>query len=343
MTWMIGLRQQQPWQYLEQTATQLRPHPTSPDLIRVAGHSDPQYIKLIKTIQRGFPRTRSLTAPEVREYWEVRHRLSVDNNLALLDQRIIIPTSQRTKILCSLHSAHQGMKARANESVYWPGMNASIRTTRNNCTECSKIAASQPRELITLTVSPDWPFQQIVLDLFHVGRQTYLACADRLTGWLIIHHLNHGQANVSRLIFICRDIFQTYGAPEELSSDGGPPFKSSPFTQFLKDWAVKHRLSSAAYLQSNGRAALAVKTAKRIIIGNTRAQGSLDNDRAARAVLQYRNTPIQNIGLFPAQQLLHRRLRDFVPSHPTLYKPHAECRKVKFCYRKYYSQGLDKP
>ena len=51
---------------------------------------------------------------------------------------------------------------------------------------------------------------------------------------------------------------------------------------------------------------------------------SLDNDRADRAVLQYRNTPIQNIGLSPAQLLLHCRLRDFVPSHPTLYKPHAE-------------------
>ena len=145
---------------------------TSLDLIRVAGHSDPLYIKLIKTIQKGFPRTRSLTAPEVREYWEVRHRLSVDNDLALLDQRIIIPTSQSTKILRSLHSAHQGevgMKARANESVYWPGMNASICRTRANCIECSKIAPSQPREPITLTVSPDWPFQQIVVDLFHVG------------------------------------------------------------------------------------------------------------------------------------------------------------------------------
>ncbi len=122
------------------------------------------------------------------------------------------------------------------------------------------------------TGSPDWPFQQIVLDLFHAGGQTYLACADRLTGWLIIHHLNQGQANASSLISICRDIFQTYGAPEELSSDGGPPFKSSTFTQFLKDWAVKHRLSSAAYSQSNGRAELAVKTAKRIIIGNTGPQ-----------------------------------------------------------------------
>ena len=123
--------------------------------------------------------------------------------------------------------------------------------------------------------------------------------ADRLTGWLILYHLSHRQANASRLISICRDIFQSYGSPEELSSDGGPPFTSLPFTQFLQDWAVKHRLSSAAYPQSNSQAELAIKSAKRIISGNTGAQGSLDNDCAARVILQYRNTPIQNIGLSP--------------------------------------------
>ena len=152
----------------------------------------------------------------------------------------------------------------------------------------------------------------------------YLACADRLTGWLILYHLSHGKANASRLISICRDIFQSYGSPEELSSDGGPPFTSLPFTQFLRDWAVIPRLSSATNPQSNGWAEPAVKSAKRIISGNTGAQGSLDNDCAARAILQYRNTPIQNIELTLAQVLLHCRLRDFIPSQPTLYKPHAD-------------------
>ena len=60
--------------------------------------------------------------------------------------------------------------------------------------------------------------------------------------------------------------------------------------------------------------------ANRIVNGNTDAQGSLDNDNAARAILQYRNTPIQGIGLSPAQQLL----RDSIPSQPFLYKPHPE-------------------
>ena len=67
------------------------------DLIRAAGHSDPQYEKLRDTIQHGFPKTRSLSVPKVHEYWEVRHRLSTDNGLVLLDRRIVIPKTQRKK------------------------------------------------------------------------------------------------------------------------------------------------------------------------------------------------------------------------------------------------------
>ena len=124
--------------------------------------------------------------------------------------------------------------------------------------------------------------------------------------------------------------------PEELSRDGGPPFTSLPFKQFLHNWAVRYRLSSVAYSQSNGQAELTIKSAKRIISGNTAQGGSLDNDLTARAILQYRNMPIQNIVLSPAQLLLHHRLCDFVPSQPTLYKPHvnwiatAQNRKMEF-------------
>ena len=67
----------------------------SPDAIRAAGRNNLQYKKLIDTIQNGFEKIRSLTAPEIREYWEVRRRLRVDDGLVLLDHRIVIPTSQR--------------------------------------------------------------------------------------------------------------------------------------------------------------------------------------------------------------------------------------------------------
>ena len=203
-------------------------------------------------------------------------------------------------------------------------MNASIRNYRNNCITCWRNAPSQPHEPIQMTHTPEWPFQQIVMDLFYVGSVTYLSCADSLTGWLILYRIKPGQAVASMLISFCREIFQTYGAPQELSTDGGPPFSAYSFQQFLKYWAVKQRISSVAYAQSNGWAKLAVKTAQRLIRDCTGHQGSLDNDMAAQAILQYRNTPIQGIGLSQEQLLLHRRLRDYIPSHPHLYKPHPE-------------------
>ena len=42
------------------------------------------------------------------------------------------------------------------------------------------------------------------------------------------------------------------------------------------------------------------------------------------AILQYRNTPLPDIALSPAQILLHRQLRDSIPAHPAHYKPHKE-------------------
>lgn len=299
----------------------------SPDLIRASGRGDEAYGLLASQISEGFPSSRRLTDPRIREYWEVRHRLSADSGLVLLDRRIVVPVSLRKRVLRCLHSAHQGvvgMKSRANETVYWPGMDASIRNHRESCDTCNRVAPSQPREPIVLSKSPEWPFQKIALDLFYVGHHSYLACADRFTGWLILYHLAPGEANAESLVSICRSIFQTYGVPEEIASDGGPPLTSHRFLSFLKVWGVEHRLSSVGYAQSNGRAELAVKAGKRIVYGNTASNGSLDNDHAVRAVLQYRNTPIQGLGLSPAQLLLHRQLRDSLPAHPTLYRPHQE-------------------
>ena len=115
-----------------------------------------------------------------------------------------------------------------------------------------------------------------------------------------------------------------YGVSEELSSDGGPQFMSKGFQDFLKVWGVKHRLSSVAFSQSNGRAEVAVKAAKRIIHNNISPDGSLDNDKAARGILQYRNTPLPDINLSPAKVLLHRQLRNGILAHPAHYCPHKE-------------------
>ena len=65
---------------------------------------------------------------------------------------------------------------------------------------------------------------------------------------------------------------------------------------------------------SNGRAELAVKTAKRILQENTTTNGDVHIGRVARALLQYRNTPLQLLNVSLAHPLYGRTLSDHMPS-----------------------------
>ena len=102
-------------------------------MIRASGRGDAAYCILCKQITDGFPQHRHLMDPLIREFWEVRNRLSCDDGLIMLDRRIVVPVSYRKRVLQCLHSAHQGvagMKARANETLHWPGIDYSIRNHR---------------------------------------------------------------------------------------------------------------------------------------------------------------------------------------------------------------------
>jgi len=83
-------------------------------------------------------------------------------------------------------------------------------------------------------------------------------------------------------------------------------------------------MSSAYFPQSNGRAEVAVKTAKRLLHNNIGPSGSLDNDKFMRAILQLRNTPDPDCKVSPAEIVFGRKLKDafrFVNKVPT-FKNH---------------------
>ena len=299
----------------------------TPNDLQVASQKDAKYAKLLETISNGFPNNRQQTDPLVREYWEVRDRLTQHKGIAYMDYRIVVPQQLRKEILSNLHAAHQGatgMRARANNSIYWPGMSSDITNTRLNCKPCTEHAPSQPAEPLIPTPFPDWPFQKICADYFFIDLHSYLIVADRYSGWISVYYFPPGEVTSATLVSIFREIFSSFGVPEELSSDGGPQFIANEFEAFLKRWGVSHRQSSAEYAQSNGRAELGVKAGKRIVRGNTNPRGGLNNDDAVKAILQYRNTPLQDCGLSPAQILFHRHLRDSIPCHTSQYKLHSE-------------------
>ena len=152
-----------------------------------------------------------------------------------------------------------------------------------------------------------------------ITRVTPLISVDRYSNWPIVQRAHEGSKG---LVNSLRRDFVTYGIPDELSSDGGPEYVAKYTEDFLKSWGVRHRISSVALPHSNCRAKIAVKTVKRMIIGNTSPNGELDTDAFQRAMLTYRNTPDPETRISPAMCIFGRPTRSTIPILPGRYQPH---------------------
>ena len=297
--------------------------------IVAASATDDECRTLADLVQNGFPQSRNDLPSTARVYWPMREQLYCLEGVIIKDNKILIPRQLRAEVLESLHSAHQGvngMLANARQRLFWPGLGASVRQTRSQCRTCNTIAPSQPREPLMSPADPEFPFQQVVVDFVDIQGKSYMVYADRYTGWVEVALMQSGKAKT-----ICdtmRTWFCTYGTPEEISSDGGPPFESKEYDSFLKNWGIRKRTSSAYYPQSNGRAELAVKTAKRILADNIDSSGCVCHDRAARALLTHRNTPVQDLDMSPAIMLYGRIIKDHLPVLRDKYQTRKQWREI---------------
>ena len=275
--------------------------------------SDPSMRKLLTIIEEGFPDNPTDVPIELREYYRFKEHLSSRDGLCLYKDRVVIPSAQRQRALNFLHAAHQGtsgMNSRAETCIFWPGITNDIKATRENCMQCHRSAPSNPFLPPNQPEVPRYPFQSICADYCNYKGTNYLIIVDRFSGWPIVKKSKDGATG---LINTLKDVINTFGVPEELSSDGGPEFSSTVTQRALKQWGTHHRISSVAHARSNGRAEVAVKSMKRLLMDNTGPSGTLNSDEFLAAILQYRNTPDSATGTSPAMFALHRQLRDFLP------------------------------
>ena len=277
--------------------------------------TDEECATLAQTIINGFPNDKSQLPEAIHPYWGMRNELYVIDGVPFKGKKMLIPKALRPFVLDGLHAANQGvtgMMSNARDRFFWPGLDAAVRLLRQQCRQCNEQAPSQHSEPPIHPPTPLTPFEQTVTDLCDLEGHKFLIYADRFSGWVEVERLSHSTFRHVNEVFL--RWFRTYGVPEEMSSDGGPPFNSIVYNTFLKTWDIRKRLSSAHYPQSNGRAEAAVKSMKRILLGNINpVTGELNTDAAARAIMLHRNTPAQDTGIAPSVMLFGKLLRDHLP------------------------------
>ena len=231
---------------------------------------------LLRSVEQGKPI--SSDDPTLTSLRPICESLYAEEGVLLYQDRVVVPPSLRRRVLQNLHPAHQGtssMEQRARTIVYWPGISKDIRETREGCADCNRNAPSQAATPPLPSTPPLSPFKAVFTNFFDYRGCHYLVVGDRLSGWVEVLSSTAGTnlAGSAGLVRHLRSFFATFGVPEEISSDGGPQFTAKGTPDFLRLWGVRHRVSSVSFPQSNGRAEVAVKTAKRLLRSKYRPDG----------------------------------------------------------------------
>ena len=133
-----------------------------------------------------------------------------------------------------------------------------------------------------------------------------------------------GKGGARNLIHLLGDSFHSFGIPEYLTSDQGMEYTAAKVQQFLQKLGIIRRKTSVGFPNANQKAERSVAAAKRVIRDAVKPTGDLDTVKLVKGLLQLRNRPDPDTGLLPAEMLLGRQLRDFIPSKP---KPHIASSK----------------
>ena len=145
-------------------------------------------------------------------------------------------SSLRREVLDALHRAHQGsgsMALRAGETVWWPGVSTDLARVRDQCGQCIRNAPSLPALPPVKPRIPDYLFQLLVLDYFDYAGKSYVVVVDRYSRWPVVSQCKDRSSE--ELVRLLRSYFCTYGAPEELATNGALVYVSAVTRQFLGD------------------------------------------------------------------------------------------------------------
>ncbi|GFU06838.1 integrase catalytic domain-containing protein [Nephila pilipes] len=130
------------------------------------------------------------------------------------------------------------------------------------------------------------------------------------------------------VITVMKSIYATHGIPEDLVSDGGPPFNSNLMMNFIREWDIKHHVTPLHFPRANGKIERAVQAVR-----NSLTKAAKEGEDLYVVLLDYRIQPAKDMPS-PAELLMGRKLRTFLPSHPGQLKPTFDVKRAKEALRK---------
>ncbi|XP_023314756.1 uncharacterized protein K02A2.6-like [Trichogramma pretiosum] len=277
--------------------------------IEIQTNNDQELQIVKKYIQEGWPENKNNVNELAKPYWSFKEELSTSNGLILKNFCIVIPKNCRKHVLQQIHYPHleiEKTKAFARQVIFWPGLNKHIEDMVSNCDTCLSYRNKNSKEPILLKKIPDGPWEIVSTDIFKFKENFYLLVVDTYSKFVEVEKLDN--LGSQHIVETLKKIFSRLGIPKEVYSDSGSQFTSEIYRKFSKEWNFKCTITSPKHHQANGLAERYIETVKKMFYKIIQEKRDMH-----LALLQYRNTPINEMGVTSTELLFGRKTRNLIP------------------------------
>ena len=320
-------------EYVRYVSCQSVPKSLSPEEIAAETTKDKDLQEVIKGITTG---KWHLSSKFAESFYQIRDELTVsEQGIVLRGVRICIPKLLQNSVINQAHQGHMGItktKALLRTRVWFPELDKAVEDFIKNCLPCQAALPSKQREPLIMSELPDYPWQQLSLDFFSLpSGEELLVLIDDFSRFPEVEVI---PTTSNKYVIPKLDrILSTFGIPEVIRTDNGPPFNGQEFKEYSQRLGFKHRKVTPKWPEANGLVERFMKTLGKVI--RTAQIEKKDWKMELNAFLRnYRATPHPAMKKTPHEILMGRELQTLLPdlkrvdgNYKTKMKKYADKRR----------------
>ena len=303
---------------------------------------DPLLCSLAETIIVGWPDNINDAPHALCPYHGHRNILTVEDGLILWGEALIIPSSEREKILQAIHEGHMGIRKCQNRAnTVFIGLESTQRSnvSLNHAQHANVTAHRNHYSYSSQHQLWNTNGNSSALSNFHYDGSEYLVVTDYYSKMPIIKESLNLNAMPPRPSQSLRNSSQNMASWRYSILTMAPQFANALFNEFATDWKLNHNTSSPRNPRSNGQAETAIKTIKRLLIC-----AKCSGQDPYLALLAYHGMPIDAHLLSPVEMLYQWVLHTTVPQQirhtdPDANAEHDHLNQHATQSAEYHSQG----
>eukprot|EP00731_Ephydatia_muelleri_P002173 Em0001g2173a len=286
---------------------QIEALPVTAMQLRKVTRQDPILSKVVTFTRNGWP---SIVPENLKSYWTRRNELTVEGDCLMWGIRVVVPAKLQEHVLQELHKEHPGasrMKALARSYLWWPGLDKCLEEKAKSCLSCQEVKNNPPVAPLHPWIWPTQPWKRVHIDFAGPFKShMFLVVIDAHSKWPEVKMMQ--STTSQRTIEVLRELFSSYGLPEQVVSDNGPQFVSAEFETFMRNNGIKHIRCAPYHPSSNGLAERFIQTFKKAMLAGDR-EGCDLKYRLCQFLLKYRSSPHTTTDVAPCELFLKRSMR----------------------------------